>query len=86
MSAPPAEARIDFRISTEAKKLIERAAAAQGRSLSDFAKEVLTTRAQAVLEAYEIVQLSDRDRDIFLQMLDDDSPLDPALVAAARRG
>jgi uncharacterized protein (DUF1778 family) len=81
----PAEARIEFRIPSEAKKLIERAAASQGRSVSDFAKEVLTQRAKAVIEEMENIQLSDRDRDIFLQLLDADPEPNAALQAAARR-
>jgi uncharacterized protein (DUF1778 family) len=76
------EARIDFRISPEAKAQIERAAAAMGRSLTDFAKEALTQKAKAVLDEREVVQLSDRDRDIFLQLLDADPAPNAALEAA----
>jgi uncharacterized protein (DUF1778 family) len=85
MAGSFAEARIEFRISPEEKQRIERAAASQGRSVSDFAKEILTQKAQAVLEAYESVQLSDRDRDLFLQLLDADPSPNAALEAAARR-
>jgi uncharacterized protein (DUF1778 family) len=85
MAGSLAEARIEFRISLEEKQRIERAAAAQGRSVSDFAKEVLTQKAHAVLDAYESVQLSDRDRDIFLRLLDADPAPNAALEAAARR-
>lgn len=85
MAASLAEGRIEFRISMEEKRRIERAAAAQGRSVSDFAKEVLTQKAQAILEAYESVQLSDRDRDTFLQLLDAAPSPNAALEAAARR-
>ena len=81
----PAEARIEFRISGDAKRQIERAAAALGRSVSDFAKDTLLQKAQAVLETYEVVQLNDRDRDIFLQLLDADPTPNAALEAAAQR-
>ncbi len=81
----PAAARMEFRLSLEAKQQIERAAAALGRSISDFAKETLTQKAQAVLESYQTVQLSDRDRDIFLQLLDARPTPNAALKAAARR-
>jgi uncharacterized protein (DUF1778 family) len=76
------EARIDFRISLEAKLQIERAAAASGRTLTDFAKEALTQKAKAVLDEQEVVQLSDRDRDIFLRLLDSDPAPNAALEAA----
>ena len=85
MPSSAAEARIEFRIPLEDKRRIERAAAAQGRSVSDFAKEVLAQKAQAVLEAFESVQLSDRDRDVFLQLLDAAPAPNAALEAAARR-
>ena len=81
----PAESRLEFRISSDAKRQIERAAAAQGRSISDFAKETLLQRAQVVLESFEVVQLSDRERDIFLQLLDADPAPNAALNAAGRR-
>ena len=80
-----AEARIEFRLSEEAKRQIERAAAAQGRTLSDFAKETLTQRAKAVLDEEEAVQLSDRDREVFLRLLDSDPEPNAALLAAVKR-
>jgi uncharacterized protein (DUF1778 family) len=85
MATTASEARLDLSISVEAKALIERAAAAQGRSVSDFAKEALTQSARAALEDGAVVRLSDRDRDLFLQMLDADPVPNAALEQAARR-
>jgi uncharacterized protein (DUF1778 family) len=79
------ESRIEFRLSAEAKRQIERAALVSGRTITDFAKDVLTREAKAVLETHELVQLSDRDRDAFLALLDADPTPNAALVAAAQR-
>ncbi len=85
MPGSSADARIEFRIPAGAKNQIERAAAIQGRTVSDFAKEVLTRSARAVIEEHQTVQLSDRDRDIFLKMLDADAAPNAALTSAARK-
>lgn len=84
MATPTAEARIEFRIPRKDKLQIERAAAVQGRTVSDFAKEALVERARIVIDEHEVVRLSNRDRDLFLRMLDADPAPNAALTAAAR--
>jgi uncharacterized protein (DUF1778 family) len=82
------DARIEFRLSSARKAEIERAAVVQNRSLTDFATEALTEAARKVLAdqtQHEHVQLSNRDRDRFLAMLDADPTPNAALRAAARR-
>ena len=87
-SIPHSDARIEFRLSSARKAEIERAALLQSRSLTDFATEVLTEAARRILAAqsrHQDVQLSDRDRDRFLAMLDADVAPNAALRAAAKR-
>ena len=82
------DARLDFRLPSELKAEIERAALAQNRSLTEFATTILTQAARKILaqqEQYAHVQLSNRDRDRFLAMLDRDPTPNRALKAAARR-
>jgi uncharacterized protein (DUF1778 family) len=79
------EARIEFRLSPEAKRQIERAAAAQGRTVSDFAKDTLTQKAKMVLDEQGTVTLSDRDRDLFLRLLDSAPAPNAALMKAMKR-
>ena len=67
----PDEVRIDFRLTSDVKSTIEQAAAASGQTVTDFAVSTLYERAKKVLEEESIRSLSNRDRDIFLRMLDD---------------
>lgn len=80
------EARLNFRLPQHLKKLIERAAAQTGQTVSDFAVSTLTANARAVLQQDQITELSIRDRDLFLAMLDDTgSKPSRALVAAVKK-
>jgi uncharacterized protein (DUF1778 family) len=65
------EVRLDFRLTSDVKSTIEQAAAANGQSVTDFAVSTLYERAKRVLEEESIRRLSNRDRDLFLRMLDD---------------
>lgn len=78
-------ARLDFRLSDEAKARIEKAALVSGQSLSDFAASTLTREANEVLAIYEVTTLSDRDRDLFLELLDAQDAPNEALKAAFAR-
>jgi uncharacterized protein (DUF1778 family) len=87
-TAPHSDARLDFRLSSEQKAAIEQAALVQNRTLTEFATTVLTEAARKVLAEHERhahVQLSNRDRDRFLAMLDRDPAPNRALKAAAKR-
>ena len=65
------EVRLDFRLTNDVKSTIEKAAAISGQSVTDFAVSTLYERAKKVLDEESLRKLSNRDRDIFLQMLDD---------------
>lgn len=79
------EARLDFRLPREAREQIERAALVSGQSLSDFAAGTLVREATQVLSAYQTTTLSDRDRDLFLALLDaKEGPNDALREAYAR--
>lgn len=85
---PPArkhEARLDFRLPSEAREQIERAALVSGQSLSDFAAGTLVREATQVLAAYQSTTLSDRDRDLFLALLDSEEGPNDALREAHAR-
>jgi uncharacterized protein (DUF1778 family) len=70
------DARIDFRLSRDAKERIEKAALVSGQSLSDFAAATLVRESEEVLARHGATVLSERDRDLFLELLD--NPPDPS--------
>lgn len=78
-------ARLDFRLSPLAKEMIEQAAVVSGQTISDFAVTTLVRSAEEILERHRQRQLSDRDRDLFLKMLDHPPRPNTALRRAAAR-
>ena len=84
-SASKSEARLEFRLTRQAKGLIERAAFLTGQNVSDFATATLVDQARRVLNEHSLTILSDRDRDLFLRMLDSNKGPNGALKRAARR-
>lgn len=80
------DARINFRLSSDLKKTIEDAAAEVGQSVSDFAISTLVQTARKILHDQQVTRMSERDRQLFLAMLDDESskPNDTLAKAAKR--
>jgi uncharacterized protein (DUF1778 family) len=76
------QARLGLRLSEDQKARIERAAAMTGQTLNSFASSELLRRSDEILEKEEVRRLSDRDRDIFLALLDADGEPNEALKAA----
>ena len=79
------EARIDFRLSREHKRMIEQAATAAGQSVSDFAVTALVRAARETMDQATVTRLSQRDRDTFLKLIASDAEPNEALKAAARQ-
>lgn len=77
--------RLNFRLSSEAKRIIEQAAAASGQTVKQFAVSTLVQSAKDVLERHRTIHLSNRDRDLFLSLLDSDEQPNNALKDAAER-
>jgi len=77
--------RIDFRIRPETRDKIERAALLRGKNMTDFAEEALERAADEVIDSEQTIILSNRDRDRFLELLDNPRGPNEALIAAARR-
>jgi uncharacterized protein (DUF1778 family) len=63
-------ARLNFRLPPEIKERIENAALVSGVTVTDFAILALAKTAEEVLEKHQSRVLSNRDRDIFLALLE----------------
>jgi uncharacterized protein (DUF1778 family) len=57
--------RLGFRVDAQTKKLMERAAALERRSSSDFCLTALIQAAYATITRHETFVLSDSDREVF---------------------
>ena len=77
------DVKIDFRLSSQAKLVIEQAAALSGQSLNDFAISTLLEKANQLLDDRNTRSLSERDAQIFLSLLDSQEEPNPALREAA---
>ena len=86
MATVARETRLDFRLSSDLKEVIEQAAASLGQSVSDFAVSTLVRQARSVIEQANVTVLSQRDRIRFIDLLDQsDARPNPALTRAAKR-
>ena len=61
--------RLGFRVDAETKRLVERAAALERRSLTDFCLSALTDATHATITRHESLVLSERDRAAFFDAL-----------------
>ncbi len=84
-SRPKNNDRLDFRLDSEAKRVIEQAAALSGQTVKQFAVSTLLQSAEEVLERRRTIHLSNRDRDLFLALLDSDEGPNQELREAAER-
>jgi uncharacterized protein (DUF1778 family) len=77
--------RLNVQLAPEQKELIEEAAARLGKSASDFAVSTLVREARHVIQEDSVTHLTDRDRDLFIGLLDADAEPNESLKAAARQ-
>lgn len=86
MTSSKSIARLNIRLSPEIKATIEEAAAQMGQTVSDFATASLVQAARTVIQEQNVTRLTVRDRERFVELLDDEScKPNAALVRAARR-
>jgi uncharacterized protein (DUF1778 family) len=83
--SPARDARLDFRLQSEHKRLIEQAAVASGQSLSEFALSHLIEAAREAVDQATTTQLRRRDCEAFLALISEDAEPNEALKAAAER-
>lgn len=78
--------RLHIRLSSQLKALVEQAADQQGQTLTDFATATLVDSARRVLRQQNVTELSNRDRDAFVAILDDtEAKPNRALKGAVRK-
>lgn len=63
------EARLEIRLTREQKWLVERAAAARGASVAEFARQAMQAAAVAAVTEQEVLRLSAADQEAFAAAL-----------------
>ncbi|BAZ12121.1 hypothetical protein NIES4071_39490 [Calothrix sp. NIES-4071] len=76
------DSRIDLRVTQEQKELLERAASLKGISLSAYTLLHLLPLAKQDIDTHERLVLSDRDRDLFLSVMENPPELKGKLKEA----
>jgi len=76
-------ARLSFRLNERHKRLIERAARSLGQTVTEYAVPTLIAEARETLHKSHTTELSQRDSELFLAMLDSDAEPNKALKRAA---
>jgi len=74
--------RIDLRVTQEQKELLERAAALKGISVSAYTLYHVLPAAKQDLDSHERLILSDRDRDLFMSVMENPPALKGKLKSA----
>ncbi|HXN21348.1 MAG TPA: DUF1778 domain-containing protein [Candidatus Dormibacteraeota bacterium] len=79
------EERLEARVTPAQKRLIERAAALRGTSVTEFVVASAQEAATTTIKDFDVLHLRDQDREVFLNaVLNPPAPNDAARAAAAR--
>lgn len=77
--------RLETRVTAEQKSLIERAAALQGRTVTDFVLTSVQDAARRAIEEHQRLELSVRDSEAFVEALLNPRPANNRLRDTIRR-
>jgi len=77
--------RLETRLTVEQKTLVQRAAALQGRSLTDFVLASVQEAAERAIREHDVITLSARDSSTFMEALLHPQPAGLRLREAAKR-
>lgn len=77
--------RLETRVTADQKSLIERAAALQGRSVTDFVLTSVQDAARRAIEEHSQLALSVRDSEAFVDALLNPQPVNDRLRETVRR-
>ncbi len=76
-------ARLEARVTEEQKQLMERAAFWRGQNLTEFMVSVLAEASMQIIKDRELIELTDRDRQVFADaLLNPPTPSDRAYADA----
>lgn len=77
--------RLETRVTSEQKTLVERAAALQGQTVTDFVLASVQSAARRAIEEHQQFELSEHDSKAFVEALLDPAPVNDRLRETVRR-
>ena len=77
--------RLEARVTAELKAMFQRAADLKGLTLTDYVINSLVDSSQQVIRDHEVLTLTGRNREVFLEALMSPPPASPKLVSALAR-
>ena len=77
--------RLETRITADQKRLVERAAAIQGRSVTDFVLASVQAAAEKAIDDHQRITLSIRDAEAFVEALVNPKPVNDRLRETIER-
>jgi uncharacterized protein (DUF1778 family) len=76
--------RLEARVPANLKTMFQRAADLEGVTLSDFVITALVARSRVTIREHEVITLTGRNREVFLDALQNPPKISPKLAAALK--
>ena len=77
--------RLEARVPVELKTMFQRAADLEGLTLTDYVISALVEKSRATIREHEVITLTGRNREVFLEALQNPPKISPKLAAALNK-
>jgi uncharacterized protein (DUF1778 family) len=84
MASKARDSRLELRLASDEKAIIERAAALTGSNTTDFVRSTMLTAAREAVRMYEVIKLTEEGSRVFVEALIDPPEPNEHLRALAR--
>jgi uncharacterized protein (DUF1778 family) len=84
MASTARDSRLELRLASDEKAIIERAAALSGSNTTDFVRSTMLTAAREAVRMYEVIKLTEEGSRVFVEALIDPPEPNEHLRALAR--
>jgi uncharacterized protein (DUF1778 family) len=74
--------RLEARVPAELKTMFQRAADLEGLTLTDYVISALVEKSRSTIREHEVITLTGRNREVFLEALQNPPKISPKLAAA----
>jgi len=84
MASTARDSRLELRLASDEKAIIERAAALSGSNTTDFVRSTMLTAAKEAVRMHEVIELTEEGSRVFVEALIDPPEPNEHLRALAR--